>query len=89
MSGNELYKIRKELRNYEKIKDGKIESKVPHIKYRPDFIVFYEDYFLIVEVSGYDDKIYKEDLKVKVSYYRKLEVKTGIIRYKEVDGKRV
>lgn len=89
MSGNELYGITKELRNYNYYKDGRIKSGPPYIKYKPDFIEFYGEYVLIVEVSGYDNQVYKKDLKIKAKHYKKLEVKTGIIRYKEVEGKKI
>ena len=88
MSGNEHYRIKKELRNYTYYdKTNQTEtSKALFLKYRPDFIEFYKDHLLLVEVSGYDNKEYTEHLEVKSKYYKRLEDTIEIVRYKEIKG---
>jgi len=65
-----------------------ILQKIPHIDYKPDFLLFDGNTIEIVEVSGYSNRLdYIEHLEKKIRYYQKLCDNYSFFKYTIYDGK--
>lgn len=86
ISNDCFYKLRNELTNCE---SKNIKKKV-HLHYRPDFILLEKDGIVIVEVSGYEDKNYKELLAKKIEYYEEIKrLSREFYTHIEVEGRTI
>jgi len=91
MSDTDFSKVHSRFVNYETNERDKDNNKIwkrAYLKYRPDFIEFYENHIKITEVSGYEDEQYIKLMNRKIEHYqREGEKSNGLYQANEVKGK--